>query len=238
MKHCRNEGLRRALDISLMKLLPDFMNDRNTWGLYYAIKRTLIQAIPANPFYKRYVNSRISVTPKLQIGAGDSICTGWLHQDLKKYQTRRHKNLNFIINVMRLVKYINKDSLESVMASHIIEHLPRHEAIELLSSIYSWLKHDGQLWLSVPDLTILHDLAKDHNSSNIDRERALLLISTPYPGHVSCWLFEDLVRILTSIGFRHVERWAAPPDEFKGVSGCWNAHISGKLISLNLVATK
>lgn len=236
--HKNQNGLREAILASFRGLFPIYVKNKNTWGLSYAIRYMCVNYVPPDYFYKKRINKLISSLPKLQLGAGDCICEGWLHQDLKKFQNRKHNNLDITLNVLRLNKYIEDSTLELILTSHMLEHLPRHEAKELLSSCYKWLKPGGELWISVPDLSILYEIAKSNNISNEERDLLMNLIATPFPGHVSCWFYEDLKQVLESCGFSRVYEWTSPPEGFKNVDGCWNASVNNRLISLNLRAIK
>lgn len=238
LEYKNNNGLRAAIKTSISKLFPIFFHNKNVWGLKYALDQFFINYVPANPFYKKYVNSKIALAPRIQLGAGETICRDWLHQDVKIFQGRKHKNLDFTINVLRLKKYIKSNSLDAILTSHMLEHLSRDEVKDLLSECHRWLRPGGAIWISVPDLSILFDVAKDEGTSEDDRHSAMMLISSPRPGHVSCWFFEDLKRILEMIGFDKIQKWTEPPREFQNVKGCWSVTIAGKLISLNILAFK
>lgn len=220
------------------RLVKTFMNHMNVWGLKYALERVYTDYMPANPFYKKYARSKLASVPRLQLGAGATVCPAWLHQDLRRFQNRKHKNLDFTINVLRLKKYISCNSLEAIFTSHMLEHLSRPEAKELLSDCHRWLKPKGELWISVPDLSILYNIAIAEDTSAKDREAAMMLISTPRPGHVSCWLFADIKNILEALGFENIQRWVDPPADFQNSPGCWDAKIADKPISLNVLSFK
>jgi predicted SAM-dependent methyltransferase len=238
LQYRRQKGVASAIRVSLSRLFPSFVHNKNVWGLKYALSRLYVNNMPASPFYKKYLRSRITAIPRIQLGAGTTICPNWLHQDVKRFQNRKHKNLDCTINVFRLNKYIASNSLDAIFTSHMIEHLSRNEAKELLGDCYNWLKSGGELWISVPDLSILYDIATAEDTSEEDRENAMMLISSPRPGHVSCWFYEDMKKILESLGFENARRWVTPPKEFQSVAGCWNVTVVGKLISLNIVAIK
>jgi hypothetical protein len=211
----------------------NFLLNKNRWGLRYALSRLNVDYLPANPVFKHYVRSKLHQTPRLQLGCGNTICDGWLHQDRKTIE-----GVDFVIDVRRLRKYVDSNSLEAIMTSHMLEHLPRHEAKELMVDFRNWLRSGGELWISVPDLTILYGIARDPNTLEEDRDRAMMTIATPTPGHISAWFFEDISRILASFGFNDIRRWDEPPVEFKKAEGCWTHCIGGKLISLNVYAKK
>lgn len=221
-----------------LKPVNTFVDHMNAWGLKYALKRFYIDYMPANPLYQRYVRSRLASVPRLQLGAGTTICPNWLHQDLKRFQNRKHKNLDITLNVLRLKKYLPNNALDSIFTSHMLEHLSRPEAIELLGDCFRWLKPKGALWISVPDLSVLYKIAMDKDTSKKDRDAVMMLISTPRPGHVSCWFYEDMKNILESLGFEDIQKWSDPPKDFQDSPGCWNAQIAGKPISLNILSIK
>ncbi len=229
----QKDGWVKAIKISFQRLFPEFIPNKNFWGLGYAFECELIKRLPPNPIFKHYVRSKITRTSKLQLGCGNTICEGWLHQDWK-----RLKGVDFVIDVRRLNKYVEANSLDAIFTSHMIEHLRRHEARELLADVWNWLRPGKEIWIATVNLDVLYPLAKDPNTSEADREFALNLIASSPPGHVSAWFFEDIYRILDSIGFEDIRTWGEPPKEFKQTSGFWDYCLAGKLISLNVYARK
>lgn len=229
----REIGWAGAMRRGVRSMLGGFRQSWQVWGLAYAVRRLLITYAPANPLRRRHMRSRLQHTPKLQLGCGSSICQGWLHQDW-----RRGPGVDFVLDIRRLSKYVAAESLEAIFASHVLEHLPRHEVKELLPQFASWLRPGGVLWLAVPDLRVLFALATDSSLSELEREWAHLLIATPRPGHVSAWCQEDLQILLASAGFVDIAVWSEPPAELATVPGAWNYELAGRMVSLNLRATK
>ena len=226
-------GLGKAIEVSYQRLFPEFSSNIRAWGLGYTLERILISKMPVNPIFKLRVKSKILANPKLQLGSGNTICQGWIHQDWKNI-----KGVDLVIDVRRLRKYIDEESLDSIFTSHMLEHFPRHEVRELLFDFQRWLRPGKELWIAVPDLDALYEVARNKNTSETERELTMMLIATPKPGHVSAWFFEDLKEILESSGFENISRWTEPPQEFQESSGCWNYCIAGKPISLNIYAKK
>jgi predicted SAM-dependent methyltransferase len=229
----RERGLGKALGLAYQRLFSEFSSNTRIWGLGYALERILIRRLPANPIFKFRLRSKLSAIPKLQLGSGNTICRGWIHQDWQYMN-----GIDLVIDARRLRKYIRGNSLDAIFTSHMLEHLPRHEVKELFVDFYRWLRPGKAFWLAVPDLDALYQVAKDRNTSQAEREHAMMLIATPRPGHVSAWFFEDVKEILESSGFDQISIWNVPPEEFQESIGCWNYCIAGKLISLNITARK
>ena len=229
----REEGLAKALGRALNSLTFDFRARWKIWGLGYAIEVVLIRYLPPRPFLLWKIRRKVGETPRLQLGSGKSICSGWLHQDLK-----RGKGIDFAVDVRRLKKYVPHGSLDAVFCSHMLEHLSRPEAMEVLGDIFKWLHPGGQLWFAVPDLEVMLAIAKDPAISDTSRHGVMMLVATPWPGHVSAWFHDDLVKILKVIGYSDIEVWADPPSEFANVKGCWDYKFEVTPISLNLRARK
>jgi hypothetical protein len=229
----REQDSCRLPKIIVYLFAPEFISNKNTWGLGYALNKAYVQLLPPSPLFKRHVKSKLSCNPRLQLGCGSTICPGWVHQD------RRHrKGVDLVVDARRMKKYVAFNSLDAVFTSHMLEHLPRHEAKALLADFWNWLHPGGELWIAVPDLTALYEIASDPCTSTEEREKALMLIATPKPGHVSAWFFEDLREILRSLGFDSISKWEKPPDEFEKTNGCWTHQIRAKPISLNVYARK
>lgn len=229
----RRRGWATAAQCGVAFVVGGFSETRKTWGLSYAVERFLITHLPANPWRRRHIQARLRETPRLQLGCGGSICKGWLHQDWRK-----GPGVDFVLDLRRLPKYVAPQSVDAVFASHVLEHLPRHEVKELLPEFLKWLKPGGVLWLAVPDLRVLFSLATDTSTTEVERDWAHMLIATPKPGHVSAWCREDLQLLLESAGFVAVDSWLLPPGELATVPGAWNYELSGKNVSLNLRATR
>lgn len=215
------------------QFITDFSRERQVWGTVAAAAATARQVAPGNPLFRQKALRRLTEKPRLHVGCGRNICVGWTNQDVVG-----QNGVDLVVDVRRLRRYIPESRLDAIMASHILEHLPRHEARRVLGDFWTWLKPGGELWLAVPDLEVLADIAKDPCSSAAEREKAMLLIATPKPGHVSAWLWHDLAEMLKGVGFTGIERWTDPPDGFKPDSGCWSHCLAGRTLSLNVFARK
>jgi predicted SAM-dependent methyltransferase len=55
------------------------------------------------------------------------------------------------------LKYDN-ETVDEIYMSHMLEHLNREDAIELINNCYVWLKKHGRLFISVPDIKKLGKL--------------------------------------------------------------------------------
>jgi predicted SAM-dependent methyltransferase len=88
-------------------------------------------------------NSKNSGSPlRLIIGSGYTLPHGWIITDIE--------TLN-IVNQNDWRKYFNTDSISSVVAEHVFEHLISEDRDNALKNIYNHLLPKGNLRIAVPD---------------------------------------------------------------------------------------
>lgn len=130
------------------------------------------------------------------------------------------------------------ESVESIYASHVLEHVPMHEVRKTLRHWWRLLQSQGQLAIAVPDMTVLAKLLLDDMLSTEARIQVMQLI---YGGHLHehdvhhAGFTEELIcAALNDAGFGKIERH----KEFGLFRDCSYVQFLGLPFSINLVAQK
>jgi predicted SAM-dependent methyltransferase len=82
---------------------------------------------------------------KLNLGCGLKRLEGYINID-----SRREVNPDIISRVQDLE--FGKETISEIYACHILEHLTITDAGNLLLKCFNWLRPNGELYISVPDL--------------------------------------------------------------------------------------
>jgi len=125
-------------------------------------------------------------------------------------------------------------SVETVYASHVLEHLNYKEELpRALSEVARVLRPGGELMCSVPDLTTLCWL---YSMPHLQTRQRLAIMDAMFGGgdHRVGLAMDFLEPLLVQRGFREIQR-VEPFGLFKDFS---DFRILGMLISLNLRAVK
>ena len=85
---------------------------------------------------------------KLHIG-GKEAKEGW-----KILNIQKNENVDFIGDISDLTQF-EKESIEVIYASHVLEHVEQKKVLETLKGVHRILKPNGEFYISVPDLDIL-----------------------------------------------------------------------------------
>ena len=93
---------------------------------------------------KRYLSS--ASAPKLQIGSGHNLLSGWLNTTLYPLEPG-----TVFLDACRPFP-IPADTLQYVFSEHVIEHLEFDEASSMLRECFRTLKGGGRIRLATPDL--------------------------------------------------------------------------------------
>ena len=113
---------------------------------------------------------------------------------------------------------VKKETLDIVYHSHFLEHLPKNKGIEFLKTCYSCLKPNSIMRVAVPDFKLwsnnyVHNEQSffDWYSSNFCKSKENLtnleiFNQMIYSGHFCMYDFETLQKVLTSIGFKNIQR--------------------------------
>jgi len=92
-----------------------------------------------------------SPVPKLQIGCGKNLHTGWLNADISASEN------SFYLDATRPLPFPDA-SFAYVFSEHMIEHIPVRKGIKLLEEIFRVLRPNGRVRIATPDLKFLIDL--------------------------------------------------------------------------------
>lgn len=79
---------------------------------------------------------------KIIVGTGGVEQPGWIPTDYEYFD---------ITKAVDWAKYFSKDSISSILAEHVLEHLEEHQIQSALKLSYDYLKPGGHLRLAVPD---------------------------------------------------------------------------------------
>lgn len=175
---------------------------------------------------------------KLHLGCGSKHIDGFINID-----ARELPEVDEIDDVKTLVKF-DKESINLIYASHILEHITRLEYTNVLSRWYDLLKKDGILRIAVPDI----EKVFEHYSINKDLRslRGFLWGGQSYGFnyHYCGWDFKTLCEDLESVGFKDIRIYNWRETEHSHIddfSQCYLPHMdkdNGMLMSLNIEAKK
>lgn len=169
---------------------------------------------------------------RLHLGCGNRKLDGWINVDV------RDEVAPDIVATVRNLDPIDTDSVDTIYACHILEHVPRPELMETLREWRRVLKPGGTLRLSVPDFWTIAELYIAFQTP------MWLLIGALYGRqdhewntHYQCFDFHYLSWMLTEAGFIDIRYWRPEDVHPEGWDDYSLATIDGQRISLNLEAT-
>ncbi len=171
---------------------------------------------------------------KLHIGGKES------HPDWKILDIEQRPEVDYIGNASDLSQF-EDESIETIYASHVLEHFYyglNYELAFTLSEWYRVLKKGGQLMISVPDLKALC-LLYSRNDIDIEMRFRLMRIifgsqTNQYDVHKVGFDFDILCMFLADAGFIECQRVA----EFNLFNDLSVIQLFCTPISLNVIATK
>jgi len=127
------------------------------------------------------------------------------------------KNHKFIFHNLEYGLPFPSNSAHCIYSSHLLEHLDKNRAMQLLKEAYRVLKSGGRIRLCVPDLEYAISLYQGG-----DKEGALSFffdVGTGYfDTHKYMYDFELLTSILAEAGFSNVERCSYRNGEVPDIS--------------------
>ena len=175
---------------------------------------------------------------KLHLGCGNNNIKGYVNIDV-----RLLNGVDIVDDVKTLSSYADS-SVEVIYASHVLEHIGRHEYKDVLARWHKILQPNGILRLSVPDM----EKVFLHYAQFKDLEKLKGFIwggqNYRYNYHYIGWDFETLKKDLSDTGFTHIQRYDwrntehADMDDY---SQCYLPHLdkeNGEIMSLNIEAIK
>jgi len=178
---------------------------------------------------------------KLHIGCGNRYLPGWIHVDLEKYG----EHIDYVCDIRKLKDVFGSGNIEEIYACHVIEHVGRHEILDLFKSLFEVLKHNGVLRMAVPDIEKAIELYV----------RGVPLWPTLYGQfwggqknsadyHCVGFDMKMLQGFLKDVGFKSAERYdwrEFLPEGFDDYSRSYLPHMdfeNGECLSLNVIARK
>jgi predicted SAM-dependent methyltransferase len=172
---------------------------------------------------------------KLHIGGKEP------HPDWKILNVQPGEHVDFVGNASCLEKFTDS-SIESIYASHLLEHFLYGYNNELLITLSEWyrvLKPGGKIYISVPDLRKLCWLFLNPDIDYSERYHLMRVIFggqvDEYDVHKVGFDFDILAMYLAEVGFLECEQ----VEEFAIFQNdCSSIRFRDTLISLNVIATK
>ena len=177
---------------------------------------------------------------KLHIGCGKKYLPGYLHVDIQKFD-----HIDVICSIDDIDKFFDEESIDEIYCCHILEHINRHNILNIISKLNKILVKGGKLRLSVPDFEAMCEIyMKDKN--NLLKMYGLLYggQKNDYDYHYITFDFDLMSNILEKIGFNNIMKYDPfdfLPDNFDDYSKSFIPHMdrkNGKMMSLNIIATK
>ena len=111
------------------------------------------------------------------------------------------------VHDIKVLDMLDSKSVDLLYASHVMEHIPRHELDAVIVEWRRVLKPGGILRISVPDFD---NLLKIYSASGNDINSIvaqLLGQEPPYNNHYSVWNWEFIKKFFIDRGFSDVRRW-------------------------------
>ncbi len=175
---------------------------------------------------------------KLHLGCGDKKLNGYINIDI-----REDVNPDLVDDIGSL-KNINKDSVDVIYASHVLEHFGRHEYINVLSRWYDVLKPNGVLRISVPDFESISEYY--NQTKDLPKVIGMLYGGQTYKEnyHYHTWDYLTLESDLLKLNFKSVNRYNWRDTDHSDTDDYSQAYLPhmdkerGKLMSLNIEAIK
>lgn len=177
---------------------------------------------------------------KINLGCGwRDFGSDWIHIDGGDYEHLDSYDI-----------YLNdyqRDSVDLIYASHIIEYFDREEVIKLLNGWKGVLKRDGVMRIAVPNFSEIASLYVNE-SYGLDSFVGLLYGKMPMGDktiyHRTTYDFDSLKTVLESVGMREVDyyNWRETEhSQFDDHSQAYLPHMDkekGTLMSLNVECKK
>jgi len=116
-----------------------------------------------------------SSAPKLHIGCGDRLLTGWLNTDYEP-------ELPLVMHLDAREHFPFKDeTFDHIYSEHVIEHMSYWDGVKMLTECFRVLKISGKIRISTPDLAFLIDLTR-RDKSDLQRAYIKWAANTFTPG--------------------------------------------------------
>ncbi len=175
---------------------------------------------------------------KLHIGCGHVILPKWVNLDIQP-----NKGVQIIDDARNLNK-IEDESCDIIYACHILEHISRNEAQDVLNKWYSKIKNGGKLRLAVPDFGKI--VQRYMETRDLEEVLGLIIGGHKDEWDKHCMIFDKniLTKMLLKSGFKDVKEWnwkSTDHSNHDDFSQAYLPHMqkdNGLLMSLNIEAYK
>ena len=175
---------------------------------------------------------------KLHLGCGEKYIEGFIHVDLLEFD-----HIDYKTSIDKLY-FAADDSIELIYASHLLEHVGRHEFKNVLAEWYRALKPSGVLRIAVPDFEAL--ISHYRINHNLQEVLGLLIggQKDEYDYHKMIFDEEFLKEALVNVGFKDVYKYDWRETEHNDLDDFSQAYLphmdkeKGMLMSLNMEAVK
>jgi predicted SAM-dependent methyltransferase len=145
--------------------------------------------------------------------------------------------VDYVADIRNLSQF-GDDSIESVYASHVLEHVGQADIVPVLRGIRRTLKQGGEFRVAVPDLDVLcHLLLNPRASVQMKWQTMQMMFGgqiDPHDFHYVGLNEHFLGHFLGEVGFREVRRVAS----FGLFQDSSELRLFGVPISLNMIAVK
>ena len=115
-----------------------------------------------------------------------------------------------ILSDVTILSGVKSNSVSIFYLSHVFEHIKLLDVLQTLSKIYDALTIDGDLYISVPDLTVLNQLLHDNELDINQKIHVLRMIYggqvSEYDYHYFGYTFEILQAFLILSGFKNIRK--------------------------------
>jgi SAM-dependent methyltransferase len=159
------------------------------------------------------------------------------------------KNLEHVDRVgpVEDLSFLSTGSVDLIYASHVLEHIGRHDYLQVLAEWHRVLKPGGVLRVGVPDF---RSIAEEYVAGQLDgglRDLVGLCVGGQRDDtdfHKMVFDEDLLAEALLGTGFVSVHRWDWRTTEHMAVDDYTQAYLphmdkeNGRLMSLNLEAVK
>lgn len=167
---------------------------------------------------------------KLYLGSRDYSPEGFLTVDIDP----RH-GADIVADVADLCR-LRDESVDEIMASHILEHLPWPVAFKALMEWARVLRRGGRLSIAVPDLKVLAKMICDARNPwwAMGIVYGVGRLENALEAHQYGYTFEMVQEMLETLGFSDFDWWKHDlPDASNG----WMLDVNGERIALSMNIT-
>jgi predicted SAM-dependent methyltransferase len=175
---------------------------------------------------------------KLHLGCYQKKIHGFVNVDI-----RPEVEPDLVADVFKLPT-IKNNSVDLILAVHVLEHLNREKVILALKRWFEILKKGGKVMISVPDIEAVCEHYIYHKDLKVLQAFLGGSQKHDYDYHLSHFDFKTLKSILEQIGFKNVvlyDRWKTSWAYVDDYSAAYLPHKdfqNGRLMSLNIQAEK